>query len=191
MSKKVGILGGTFNPPHIGHLIIANEVLHALNLDEVRFMPNATPPHKKKDERVTKAQRVKMVELAIHDVPHMLKLKRLKWIVEVLLIRMIRWKCLQEREPMTEFYFIIGGDQVEYLPKWYQIDEFVKKVQFVGVPRPNNSIETAYPIITLDIPQIDLSSTLVRNRVANGETTSFLIPELVRDFIQKEKLYEI
>ena len=72
MRKKVGILGGTFNPPHIGHLIIANEVLHALNLDEVRFMPNATPPHKKKDERVTKAQRVKMVELAIHDVPHML-----------------------------------------------------------------------------------------------------------------------
>ena len=49
MSKKVGILGGTFNPPHIGHLIIANEVLHALNLDEVRFMPNATPPHKKKE----------------------------------------------------------------------------------------------------------------------------------------------
>lgn len=190
MSKKVGILGGTFNPPHMGHLIIANEVLYALNLNEIRFMPNATPPHKKKDERVTKAQRVKMVELAIHDVPHML--------VET--IEMDRggtsysydtMEILQKAEPLTEFYFIIGGDQVEYLPKWYRIDEFVKKVQLVGVPRPNTSIETAYPIITLDIPQIELSSTLVRNRVANGQTTRFLIPELVRDFIQKEKLYEI
>ena len=92
----------------------------------------------------------------------------------VLLIRIDTMEIFKKREPETEFYFIIGGDQVEYLPKWYRIDELVKKVQFVGVPRPNTSIETAYPIITLDIPQIELSSTLVRNRVANGETTSFL-----------------
>ncbi|WP_391116127.1 nicotinate-nucleotide adenylyltransferase [Psychrobacillus sp. L3] len=190
MSKKVGILGGTFNPPHIGHLIIANEVLSALNLDELRFMPNATPPHKKKDERITVAERLKMVQLAIKNVP--------KMAVET--IEMDRggtsytfdtMELLQAREPSTTFFFIIGGDQVEYLPKWYRIDELVKKVQIVGVPRPNTSIETAYPIIKLEIPQIELSSTLIRNRLENGKTTKFLIPELVRDFIQKEKLYEI
>ncbi|WP_391202026.1 nicotinate-nucleotide adenylyltransferase [Psychrobacillus sp. L4] len=190
MSKKVGILGGTFNPPHIGHLIIANEVLSALNLDELRFMPNATPPHKKKDERVSEVERLKMVQLAIKDVP--------KMAVET--IEMDRggtsytfdtMELLQAREPSTTFFFIIGGDQVEYLSKWYRINELVEKVQIVGVPRPNTSIETAYPIIKLAIPQIELSSTLIRNRMENGKTTMFLIPELVRDFIQKEKLYEI
>lgn len=190
MSKRVGILGGTFNPPHMGHLIIANEVLHALKLDEVRFMPNATPPHKKKDEQVSEAQRVKMVELAILGVPRMS--------VETIEIdrggtsySFDTMELLQQREPSTKFYFIIGGDQVEYLSKWYRIDEFVGKVQLVGVPRPNTLIETAYPIKTLDIPQIELSSTVVRNRLAKGETTKFLLPELVNDFIQKEKLYEI
>ncbi|QFF99503.1 nicotinate-nucleotide adenylyltransferase [Psychrobacillus glaciei] len=190
MSKKVGILGGTFNPPHIGHLIIANEVLSALNLDELRFMPNATPPHKKKDERVSEVERLKMVQLAIKDVP--------KMAVET--IEMDRggtsytfdtMELLQAREPSTTFFFIIGGDQVEYLSNWYRVNELVEKVQIVGVPRPNTSIETAYPIIKLAIPQIELSSTLIRNRLENGKTTKFLIPELVRDFIQKEKLYEI
>ena len=190
MRKKVGILGGTFNPPHIGHLIIANEVLHALRLDEIRLMPNATPPHKQKDNRITATHRLKMVELAIEGVPSM----------SVETIELARggtsytfdtMELLQKREPKTDFYFIIGGDQVEYLPKWYRIDELVQKVQFVGVCRPNTTIETAYPIITLEIPQIDLSSTVVRKRLENGETTKFLIPDVVRDFIQKEKLYEI
>lgn len=189
MSKKVGIFGGTFNPPHIGHLIIANEVLHALDLDELRFMPNATPPHKKKDKRVTEADRLKMVELAIKDVD--------KMVIETIELdrggtsyTFDTMELLQAREPNSTFYFIIGGDQVEYLPNWYRIDELIKKVQIVGIPRPNTSLETAYSIIKLEIPQIELSSTLVRNRLENGKTTQFLIPELVRDFIQKEKLYE-
>ncbi|MFB5087950.1 nicotinate-nucleotide adenylyltransferase [Psychrobacillus sp. PGGUH221] len=189
MSKKVGILGGTFNPPHMGHLIIANEVLHALNLDEIRFMPNATPPHKKKDEHVSEANRLKMVKLAIKDMPKMnvetIELERggTSYTFDTM-------ELLQEREPSTTFFFIIGGDQVEYLPKWHRVEELVKKVQIVGVPRPNTTFETAYPIIKLDIPQIELSSTIVRNRLQNRKTTKFLLPESVKDFIQKEKLYE-
>ena len=153
-------------------------------------MPNATPPHKKKDERITEADRLKMVELAIKDVD--------KMVIET--IELDRGgtsytfdtiELLQAREPDSTFYFIIGGDQVEYLPNWYRIDELIKKVQIVGIPRPNTSLETAYSIIKLEIPQIELSSTLVRNRLENGKTTQFLIPQLVRDFIQKEKLYEI
>ena len=70
--KKVGILGGTFNPPHIGHCIIANEVLHALELDEVRLMPNAIAPHKDVENRATDAQRLEMVRLAIQDVEGLL-----------------------------------------------------------------------------------------------------------------------
>jgi len=190
MSKKIGILGGTFNPPHIGHLIIANEVLHALCLDEVRFMPNATPPHKQKDEQVTTAERLKMLQLAIRGIPNMS--------VETIEIErggtsytFDTMELLMQREPEASFYFIIGGDQVEYLPKWHRIDELVQKVQFVGVPRPNTTMETAYPISTITIPQIDVSSTLIRNRLMNGLTTKYLIPDRVNDFIQKEKLYEV
>ncbi|MFJ8063076.1 nicotinate-nucleotide adenylyltransferase [Psychrobacillus sp. NPDC096426] len=190
MSKKVGILGGTFNPPHIGHLIIANEVLNALRLDEVRLMPNAIPPHKQKDKQVSEAQRLKMIQLAIRGIPNMtvetIELERggTSYTFDTM-------EMLQQREPDTEFYFIIGGDQVESLPKWHRIDELVQKVQIVGVPRPNTIIETAYSISTLAIPQIDISSTLLRNRLLNGVTTKFLIPDRVNDFIQKEKLYEI
>lgn len=190
MRKKVGILGGTFNPPHIGHLIIANEVLNALGLDEVRFMPNATPPHKQKDELVTAEQRLKMTQLAIRGIPKMavetIELERGGTSYTFDTIEM-----LQNREPETDFFFIIGGDQVEFLPKWHRIDELVQKVQFVGVPRPNTTLDTAYPISKITIPQIDLSSTLLRNRLMNGVTTKFLIPDKVNDFIQKEKLYEV
>ena len=190
MTKKVGILGGTFNPPHIGHLIIANEVLHALNLDEVRLMPNASPPHKEIRNKVTAVQRQTMVQLSIQGIPRM-AMETIEIDQGGTSYTFDTMELLRKREPQTDFYFIIGGDQVEELSSWYRIDELIQKVHLVGVPRPNKLFKTAYPIITLEIPQIDLSSTILRNRLANGETTQFLIPDTVRDFIQKEKLYEI
>lgn len=189
MRKRVGILGGTFNPPHIGHLIIANEVLHALNLDEVRLMPNANPPHKEIQNKVTARQRLSMVELSIKGIP-LLKLEAIEIDQGGTSYTFDTMELLRHREPDTDFYFIIGGDQVEDLPTWYKIDELLKNVHLVGVPRPNKLLETAYPIITLPIPQIDLSSTTIRNRIAKGETTQFLITDAVRDFIRKGQLYE-
>lgn len=189
MRKKVGILGGTFNPPHIGHLIIANEVLHALKLDEVRLMPNANPPHKEIQNRVTATQRLTMVDLSILELPK-LKIEPIEIEQGGTSYTFDTMELLRKREPDTDFYFIIGGDQVEDLPKWYRIDDLIQNVRLVGVPRPNKLLKTAYPIITLDIPQIDLSSTIIRKRIATGETTQFLISNAVRDYIRKEKLYE-
>ncbi len=190
MKKRVGILGGTFNPPHIGHLIIANEVYNALKLEEVRFMPNAIPPHKQLDTRVSEEQRISMLELAIDEIPFMkvedIELRKggTSYTYDTMVL-------MREREPDTEFYFIIGGDQVEYLPNWYRINDLLLLVQLVGVARPNTTIETAYPIITVDIPQIDVSSTFIRTRLKNDETTKFILPDAVREYIEKEKLYEI
>ena len=189
MRKKVGILGGTFNPPHIGHLIIANEVLHALKLDEVRLMPNASPPHKEIQNRVTAEQRRTMVELSIQDVPK-LKIETIEIDQGGTSYTFDTMELLRRREPETEFYFIIGGDQVEDLPKWYRIEELIQNVHLVGVPRPNKLLETAYPIVTIEIPQIDISSTTVRNRITHGETAKFLISDAVREYIREEKLYE-
>lgn len=135
--KKIGLFGGTFNPPHIGHLIMANEVYAALDLTEVRFMPNATAPHKEAVTSATNAQRLKMVELAIQDVPYFsaetFEIERggVSYTYETM-------KAMCEREPDVEFYFIIGGDMIDSLHTWYRIDELTELVQFVGVKRPGS-----------------------------------------------------
>ncbi len=187
--KKVGILGGTFNPPHIGHCIIANEVLHALQLDEVRLMPNAIAPHKEVEERVTDAQRLEMVRLAIQGVdriklePFELERGGVSYSYETM-------RLLTEQEPNTEFYFIIGGDSIDSLHTWYCIEELVKLVQFVGVNRPGAQSKSVYNVRMVDIPEIYLSSSLIRKRIQRGETIQYLVPNAVAEFIRKERIYE-
>ncbi|WP_431027268.1 nicotinate-nucleotide adenylyltransferase [Lysinibacillus sp. LZ02] len=185
--KKVGILGGTFNPPHIGHLMMANEAYHALGLDEVRFMPNAIPPHKE-SSGATDEQRKKMVALAIADVPYFIletfELRRggLSYTYDTM-------QALTTSEPNVQFYFIIGGDSIDSLHTWYCIDQLVHIVQFVGFKRPGSEGTTHYPMTMVDAPQIDLSSTLLRERLARGGTVRYLVPEQVEAFIRKEGLY--
>ena len=185
--KKVGILGGTFNPPHIGHLMMANEAYHALELDEVRFMPNAIPPHKKA-EGATDEQRQKMVEIAIADVPYfemeMYELEQggTSYTCDTM-------EALTKREPDVEFYFIIGGDSIDDLHKWYCVDKLVRYVKFIGLNRPGSEAKTDYPIKMVEAPEINLSSTIIRERLANGGTVRYLIPKQVEAFIRKEGLY--
>ena len=133
--KKIAILGGTFNPPHLGHLIIASEVQAQLNFDEIWFMPNQEPPHKESTIGVNSAQRLEMVRRAIADNP-LFKIQTIE------LERTGRSYTFDTMKLLTEkydhdFYFIIGADMIEYLPKWYKIEELVKLVTFVGVNRPD------------------------------------------------------
>ena len=185
--KKVGILGGTFNPPHIGHLMMANEAYHALELDEVRFMPNAIPPHKKVNGATDK-QRQKMVELAIADVPYF-ELEMYELEQGGLSYTCNTMEALTNREPDVEFYFIIGGDSVDDLDKWYCIDKLVHYVKFIGLNRPGSEAKTDYPVKMVEAPEINLSSTLLRKRLASGGTVRYLIPQQVEAFIRKEGLY--
>ena len=141
--KKVGILGGTFNPPHIGHFIMANEVKQALGLDEVRFMPNAIPPHKETGG-TTDAQRVRMLELGISGRKGFsiemaeLELGGVSYTFETM-------QALVSNEA-AQFHFIIGGDSIDSLHTWYRIDELVELVQFVGVRRPGTEAKSTYPV---------------------------------------------
>lgn len=186
--KKVGLLGGTFNPPHIGHLIMANEVMHALQLDEVRLMPTSIPPHKADPSDATQEQRLRMVELAVSGIPGLtassFEVDRggVSYTFDTM-------KALKELEPDTEFHFIIGGDMIDMLHNWYKIDELMKIVTFVGVGRPGTVGETQYPITMVQIPEIDLSSTLIRNRLQTGGTIQFLVPESIGTYILQEELY--
>ena len=186
--KRVGILGGTFNPPHIGHLMIANEVLHALALDEVRLMPNAIPPHKQHRHDATPEQRVKMLELFIGKTPNLsvetIELERGGRSYTYETMRMLR-----EREPDAEFYFIIGGDSIDYLHTWYRIDDLMELVTFVGVNRPGTQAKSTYAVQMVYIPEIDLSSTIVRQRLATNGTVNYLLATEVIDYIREEGLY--
>ncbi|WP_421379996.1 nicotinate-nucleotide adenylyltransferase [Bacillus salacetis] len=188
MGKRVGILGGTFNPPHLGHLIIANEVLFQLGLDEVRFMPAGTPPHKQLKGDTTSEQRKEMVLKAIEGhtgfvlEPIELQKEGPSYTYETV-------QLLVEREPDEEFHFIIGGDMIEYLPKWHKIEELSQLIQFVGVNRPGYKAESPYKVKMVEIPQIEISSTLIRDRIASGGTVTYLVPERVSDYIREEKLY--
>jgi nicotinate-nucleotide adenylyltransferase len=185
---KVGILGGTFDPPHYGHLLIANEVLSKLNLDEVWFMPNQEPPHKKKSESVENQERLQMLELSIKG-NEAFKIEKIELERSGPSFTVDTMRILNEMYPNHQFYFIIGADMIEYLPKWHKIDELIELVQFVGVERPEYSLKTDYPITYVDVPAIDVSSSMIRKRVQQGMTVRYLLPDPVIDFIRENHLY--
>ena len=186
--KRVGILGGTFNPPHFGHLIMANEAYHSLGLDEVRFMPNAIAPHKEV-QGVNAAQRLKMTELAIEGFLQF-RIEDFEISTGGVSYTFNTISQLLEREPQTEFYFIIGGDSIEDLNSWHRIHELAEMVQFVGIGRPGYSNTTDFPVMMIDSPEMHLSSTMLRDRVAAARPLTFFVPEKVEDYIRKEGLYE-
>lgn len=186
--RRIGILGGTFDPPHIGHLLIANEVLASLNLEEIWFMPNREPPHKEKPGFLSDEERVKLIELAIADHPRFrletIELERPgpSYTYDTITL-------LKKRHPDVDFYFIIGADMIEYLPKWHKISDLVSMIKFVGVGRPDFVADSPFPIIYVDVPEFAVSSSMIRQRVKEGKTIRYLVPESVRKYIEEKKLY--
>lgn len=188
--EKVGILGGTFNPPHVGHLMIADQVRDQLDLDKILFMPTAEPPHSSIEKKTISSDiRVHMLDLSIGDNPHF----------DTELFEVEKggknytyntMKALIDLYPAVDFYFIIGADMIEDLPTWYEIDKLVEMVQFVGVNRPGYKVETDYPIIMVDVPLVDISSSNLRRKVAMGCSIQYLVPEDVRKYIEREGLYQ-
>lgn len=188
MKKRVGIVGGTFDPPHLGHLIMANEVKQALHLDEIRFMPNKIPPHKVRNSRVTNDDRKKMISLSIQDQPYFL-LDLIEFEREGPSYTFDTVSLLKKREPDIDFYFIIGADMIEYLPNWYRVEELIQMIKFVGVNRPGHSHQTKYPIQFIEIPDINLSSTLIRTKVKNKQSIKYLVVDEVMNYIKEHNLY--
>lgn len=186
--KQVGILGGNFNPVHNAHLVVADQVRQQLGLDKVLLMPEYKPPHVDAKGTIAEHHRLKMLELAIEGIEGLeietieLERKGISYTYDTMLL-------LNERDPDTDYYFIIGADMVDYLPKWHRIDELVEIVQFVGVQRPRYKAGTSYPVIWVDVPLMDISSSMVRDFVAKGRTPNFMLPKPVLDYIKKEGLY--
>lgn len=186
--KQVGILGGTFNPVHIAHLIMADQVGKALGLETVALMPSNQPPHQDEKKTIDASHRLQMLELALADNP-LLTIEPIELQRAGKSYTYDTMKLLTEQNPDTDYYFIIGGDMVEYLPKWYKIDELMQMVNFVGVRRPNYATETPYPIIWIDVPLMDVSSTQLRKKIAQGCSVNYLVPPNVVNYIQEKGLY--
>lgn len=186
--KRVGILGGTFNPPHLGHLIMAEQAGKQLGLDKVYFMPDAEPPHFDQKPFIPGKHRAEMVRRSIQGNP-MFELEDCELQRGGKSYTFDTMMELTKNNPNTDYYFIIGGDMVEYLPKWHRIDELLTIVNFVGVARPGYPKVSSYPVIWVDSPEVAISSTQVRKMVKNRQSIRYLVPEEVEQYIVEEDLY--
>lgn len=189
--KKVGILGGTFDPPHNAHLVMAQEAVKAVPLDKVLFMPALHPPHKSTKTLTPYPLRLDMVTLLVADHPRF-EISRLEEFRDgpsytVDLLRRYR------REHKDEIFLIIGADSLHDLSTWKNPQEILELATLVVYPRTGYSsglpFEGKAPIVLSDAPVIDVSSSDVRRRLAAGLSVEHLLPKTVRDFILDNGLY--
>ncbi|TXC90020.1 nicotinate-nucleotide adenylyltransferase [Metabacillus litoralis] len=188
MTKKIGILGGTFDPPHFGHLLIASEILNNMQLSEVWFIPNQIPPHKTEKHFSDSRHRLNMLKLALKDHDQF-KINTVELEREGPSYTYDTIHILREQYPEYSFHFIIGADMIEFLPHWHKIDEIIKLVSFIGVKRHGYKTETDYPVKEIKIPMFDVSSTMLRERLNKNESTAYLLPEDVKRYIEGNHLY--
>jgi len=195
---NIGVLGGTFDPIHIGHLVVAEEARIKLGFREVLFVP-AGQPWLKLDRNVTLAvHRVETVRRAIADNPHFklctLEVERPGPSYTVDTLTMLRKQLGSE----ASLFFIIGRDTLAELPLWKEPKKLVQLCRLVVAPRLGSKdlkhLETAIPglldkVIQLDMPVIGISSSGIRQRIANGLSIRYLVPEPVIRYIQDHKLY--
>lgn len=187
--KRVGLLGGTFDPPHLGHLVVADQVGSQLDLDQIWFLPAFIPPHKEKRQIQSSVHRKNMILHAIKDNPF-LKLDETELKRQGTSYTYDSIVALKENNPDTDFYFIIGGDMAESLSEWHRIEELVRLIQFVAVKRSGSSGKSDYPVIWVDCPIIEISSTMIRKKISQGCSVRYLVPEKTLEYIEQMGLYK-
>jgi len=183
--KKIGVFGGTFDPIHCGHLILAHDAVEQLQLDELLFIPAAISPHKLTQKPTDADIRVEMLRAAIAGEPRFcldtLELERPapSYTVDTM-------EALRTREPGAAFLYLIGEDNVAKLPTWHRFAELSKMVQFAVLDR--TGLKTVHPYPTVR-RHIDISATEIRNRVARGQSIRYLVPPAVEQIIRQRQLY--
>ena len=189
--RRVGLLGGTFDPPHLGHLVVAEEARVELALDEVRLLVAGDPWMK---EGVSSAEhRVAMTRLAVADDPHLTVDTRevdratATYTADTL-------EELSDEEPGTGWYFLAGSDALQELPRWNRGRDAVALATFVALTRPGHTLdrdrhELLRELRLLEVPAIEISSTDVRRRVAEGRAIRYQVPLPVHRYIEEHGLY--
>ena len=199
---RLGVFGGTFDPVHLGHLILAEQCREQAGLDEVLFIPSARPPHKLNQPLTPFERRVEMLALAISGQPafHVDEMEKDRpgpsYTVETL-------RILKERRPGAELFLIVGGDSLNDLPYWYEPRRIVELATLLIVARPGCEVPPLetwrqalkcpddFPLRRqiVPCPLIDIASRDLRQRVGEGKSIRFMVPRAVEVYIGEKKLY--
>ena len=202
-TKKIGIFGGTFDPVHLGHLIMAEQCREQAQLDQVWFIPAARPPHKQERTLTPFAQRVEMLTLAIAGMPAF-RVDDLEkdrpgpsYTAETL-------QSLHERYPQTQFSLLLGSDSLPDLPEWKNPKRIIELAELLVYGRPDWPLrgveevrqsltlgdETLLRLRVVHAPLIDIASRDLRERVTQHRSIRFLVPRAVECYIEEKKLYQ-
>lgn len=197
---KIGIMGGTFNPIHHGHLILSEYIRLRANLDKIIFIPTGSPPHKDDILVLDSKIRLEMVKLAIENNPYFIysdmevKRKQLTYTIDTVIE-------LKDIYKDADLYMIVGADTLLSIHKWKDHSRLFSMLNFIvadrfGLDKYNVEEEIerlnykyGANIVSINSPVIDISSTLIRDRLKEGLSIKYLVPEIVEDFIIKNNLY--
>lgn len=198
--KKIGILGGSFDPVHNGHLAIAQSAYTDFSLDEVWFIPAGHSPNKEESHMTNAGVRAEMTQLAISDHPYF-RVSEIEINASETSYTYLTLTKLKSRYPDTEFYFIMGADSLDYFEKWRHPEIICEKATILVAVREQlaltdimdkiEKIRQLFPaeIYPLSCPRTDISSSNLREMIADGKDVSDLLPKAVYQYIQKNRLY--
>ena len=199
--RKVGIMGGTFDPIHIGHLIIAEKAREQFHLDEVLFMPSGTPYMKNIDEVLPGSIRTEMTSLAIEENP-LFSISTIEIEKEGSTYTYETLETLRDKNPNTEYYFILGADSLFAIEHWKNPEKIFAGCHVLAAVRNDKNAEemeaqAAYlkekfnaDISMIKTGHIEISSSIIRELVKDGHSIRYLVPDAVYDYIIKNKLYK-
>ena len=192
-AMDIGLFGGSFNPPHVAHQIVAEIVRDQYDLGEVWWIPNETPPHKPDEDLASAEARLAMTRLATEGNPafrvHDVEIQRtgVSYTVDTL-------RELQAAHPDTQFALIIGSDSLDQFASWHEPDEIAERVPLIVYKRPGVLENVAEPRFANHVhyaaaPVMELSGTEIRARCQKGRSIRHLVPDAVRSYIEKHGLY--
>lgn len=190
MSRKIGILGGAFDPIHYGHLLLASEAADQLNLGRVLFVPTFHSAHQNKEIHTSFGDRCSMVKLAIAGNDDF-EISKVESSIEGRSYSVRTLGLLKETTPDAEFFFLIGADNLEQLDTWYQPEELVRLAMLAVAARPGHEIKPPPldNVTTISMPGIEIAASDIRDRVRKGKSIRFMVPESVAEFIYAKRLY--
>ena len=200
---KIGMMVGTFDPIHIGHLLLGEFAYENFHLDEIWFLPNGNPPHKTTDESgVSLDDRIEMVKLATDDVPYF-RMNLYEASSKKHSYTYSTMRALREMYPEHEFFFILGADSLFSIEQWKNFREIFPSCTILAAMRDDKDTESMQAQIRylngkygadirlLQAPLVEISSTTIRRRAENGLSIRYMGPDVVSEYIQSNALYKI
>ncbi|HJA12240.1 MAG TPA: nicotinate-nucleotide adenylyltransferase [Candidatus Mediterraneibacter merdipullorum] len=199
---KIGIMGGTFDPIHIGHLLLGEFAYEDFSLDEIWFLPNGNPPHKSAEEQgVPLEERIEMVRLATEETPYF-RVNYYEATAQEHCYTFRTMKALRGRYPEYEFYFILGADSLFSIEEWKNFREIFPSCTILAAMRDDKDagsmlrqiqyLHDRYgaDIRLLQAPLVEISSTTIRERIRKSLSVRYMVPDVVASYIREHHLYQ-